>query len=59
MSNTVFNKSVVWKSKFDTEEMLYLIGITQTKYAQATLEDSNDPDYDSDTVYAGLGEWGC
>ena len=51
MSNTVFNKSVVWKSKFDTEEMLYLIGITQTKYAQATLEDSNDPDYDSDTAY--------
>jgi len=51
MSNTVFNKSVVWKSKFDTEDMLYLIGITQTKYTLATLEDSNDADYASDTAY--------
>ena len=51
MSNTIFNKSIVWKSKFDTEEMLYLIGITQTKYTLAYLEDSNDPDYDSNTAY--------
>ena len=51
MSNTIFNKSIVWKSKFDTEDMLYLIGITQTKYSLAYLEDSNDPDYDSNTAY--------
>ena len=51
MSNTIFNKSIVWKSKFDTEDMLYLIGITQTKYTLATLEDSNDTDYASDTAY--------
>ena len=51
MSNTIFNKSIVWKSKFDTEDMLYLIGITQTKYNLAYLEDSNDPDYDSNTAY--------
>ncbi len=51
MSSTIFNKSIVWKSKFDTEDMLYLIGITQTKYNLAYLEDSNDPDYDSNTAY--------
>ena len=51
MSNTIFNKSIVWKSKFDTEDMLYLIGITQTKYNLAFLEDSNDPDYDANTAY--------
>ena len=51
MSNTIFNKSIVWKSKFDTEEMLYLIGITQTKYNLAFLEDSKDPDYDANTAY--------
>lgn len=51
MSNTIFNKSIVWKSKFDTDDMLYLIGITQTKYSLAYLEDSNDPDYDSNTAY--------
>ena len=51
MSNTIFNQSIVWKSKFDTEEMLYLIGITQTKYNLAYLEDSNDPDYASNTAY--------
>lgn len=51
MSNTIFNKSIVWKSKFDTEDMLYLIGITQTKYNLAYLEDSKDPDYDANTAY--------
>jgi hypothetical protein len=51
MSNTIFNKSIVWKSKFDTEDMLYLIGITQTKYSLAYLEDSNDPDYAANTAY--------
>jgi hypothetical protein len=51
MSNTIFNKSIVWKSKFDTEDMLYLIGITQTKYNLATLENSKDPDYDTNTAY--------
>jgi len=51
MSNTIFNKSIVWKSKFDTDDMLYLIGITQTKYSLAYLEDSNDPDYASNTAY--------
>jgi hypothetical protein len=51
MSNTIFNKSIVWKSKFDTKEMLYLIGITQTKYNLAFLQDSKDPDYASNTAY--------
>lgn len=51
MSNTIFNKSIVWKSKFDTKEMLYLIGITQTKYDLAFLQDSKDPDYDPNTAY--------
>jgi hypothetical protein len=51
MSNTIFNKSIVWKSKFDTEDMLYLIGITQTKYSLAYLQNSNDPDYAANTAY--------
>ena len=51
MSSTIFNKSIVWKSKFDTEDMLYLIGITQTKYNLAYLEDSKDPDYAANTAY--------
>ena len=51
MSSTIFNKSIVWKSKFDTDDMLYLIGITQTKYSLAYLEDSNDPDYAANTAY--------
>jgi hypothetical protein len=51
MSNTIFNKSIVWKSKFDTKEMLYLIGITQTKYSLAFLQNSNDPDYAPNTAY--------
>ncbi len=51
MSSTIFNKSIVWKSKFDTEDMLYLIGITQTKYNLAFLQNSNDPDYAANTAY--------
>ncbi len=51
MSSTIYNKSIVWKSKFDTEDMLYLIGITQTKYNLAFLVDSKDPDYAANTAY--------
>ena len=51
MSSTIFNKSIVWKSSFDTEDMLYLIGITQTKYSSAILEESEDSDYDANTAY--------
>ena len=51
MSSTIFNQSIVWQSKFDSESWLYMMGITQTTYNVATLLDSKNTDYDDNTAF--------
>jgi len=51
MSSTIFNQSIVWQSKFDSESWLYMMGITQTTYNYATLLNSQNTDYDDNTAY--------
>lgn len=51
MSRTIFNNSIVWQSRFDSEPWLYLVGITQTKFETVILVNSKDSEYTDNTAF--------
>jgi hypothetical protein len=51
MSSTIFNNSIVWQSKFDSEPWLYLVGVTQTKFETVILVNSKDTEYTDNTAF--------
>ena len=55
MSKTLYTAMTTWQGPYDSEEVVYLSGITQKIYKNLKLVNSFDPDYPDNTAFKLVG----
>jgi len=55
MSKTLYTAMTTWQGPYDTEDVVYLAGITQKIYKNLKLVNSFDPDYPENTAFKLVG----
>ena len=55
MSKTLYTAMTTWQGPYDTEEVVYLSGITQKIYKNLKLVNSFDTDYPDNTAFKLVG----